>query len=377
MLADLQLVLIQSKKILNEYGLCDYCLGRFFVKKLHLSSAKNLGKKIKTKLGKDIPFCYVCKNKYQKIPEIVTRILEKLDGYEFATFVIGAKIKPSISDRDDILRSRFKLKGVDSFKTDFTNQVGKIIAKKTTKKIDHIEPDIVITYDFKFDSIEITSRPIYFFGTYVKKQRGLSQKQKSCKTCHGKGCLSCNYHGMTEFDSVEGQIFSYLQSKIDCKQVKFTWLGGEDKSSLVLGKGRPFFAKVISPKKRLVTRAKNVKLDGVILKKLESIARLPSKIPSFESKIRLKISSQGMANLENLENLGSPVVVYEESGKRSEKQVKILSYDGEPLDIVIKSDGGLPIKRFVEGNEVYPNLSDLLGVKCRCTEFDFLDVTVK
>ena len=43
----------------------------------------------------------------------------------------------------------------------------------------------------------------------------------------------------------------------------------------------------------------------------------------------------------------------------------------------LKADGGLPIKRFVEGMNVKPNLTNLLGTKCICKQFDFHNVSLK
>ncbi|KAG2480950.1 MAG: tRNA pseudouridine synthase Pus10 [Nitrosopumilales archaeon] len=37
-------------------------------------------------------------------------------------------------------------------------------------------------------------------------------------------------------------------------------------------------------------------------------------------------------------------------------------------------DGGLPIKRFVEGDSVKPNISEILDMNCKCKEFDFYSV---
>ena len=60
--------------------------------------------------------------------------------------------------------------------------------------------------------------------------------------CSGKGCRICNFHGISEFDSVEG-LYSpqFLFEKFGGSTAKFTWIGGEDKSSLVLGTGTTFF----------------------------------------------------------------------------------------------------------------------------------------
>ena len=43
----------------------------------------------------------------------------------------------------------------------------------------------------------------------------------------------------------------YLKQITSGVRVKFSWIGGEDKESLVLGKGRPFFAEIIEPKRRI------------------------------------------------------------------------------------------------------------------------------
>ena len=39
-------VIEETRQILREYRLCDYCLGRMFASKLHLVYHKNLGEKI-------------------------------------------------------------------------------------------------------------------------------------------------------------------------------------------------------------------------------------------------------------------------------------------------------------------------------------------
>ena len=64
------------------------------------------------------------------------------------------------------------------------------------------------------------------------------------------GCHNCNFKGIEYVDSIESKISKFLIQKFDSNQVKINWIGGEDKSSLVLGNGRPFFSKLLNPKKR-------------------------------------------------------------------------------------------------------------------------------
>ena len=62
-------------------------------------------------------------------------MLAESKEYDFSTFSVGAIIKPSIIDRDDFIRSKYKLKGIDSIKTDITKELGKLFSRKTKKKI--------------------------------------------------------------------------------------------------------------------------------------------------------------------------------------------------------------------------------------------------
>jgi tRNA pseudouridine synthase 10 len=296
---------------------------------------------------------------------------------------VGAMIKPSIVDRDDFIRSEFKLKGIDSIKTDITKELGKLFSRKVKKIIDPLNPDVTFTVNLKDESCELRSKSITLSGRYVKSQRGFPQKQKSCDNCSGKGCRICDFHGITEFDSVEGVISKLIFKKFGGTTTKFTWIGGEDKSSLVLGTGRPFFVKIQNPFKRNV-KLPDVIIDSIKLHNLKLVYESPKKSLKFNSTITVKISTESKINSTNLKKLKvlttNPVVVYEKSGKRSEKKVFQVKYkkNSENLfTLSIKAEGGLPIKRFVIGDDIKPGISQILDISCVSEEFDFLDVEVQ
>jgi tRNA pseudouridine synthase 10 len=180
-----------------------HCLGRLFSKQMHLSSNKLLGKKLNQNSTQK---CYVCKNLFENLNHFLKLMIDKSSDYSFKTFSIGVMIKPSIVDRDDSIRSQYKLKGIDSIKTDITKEIGKLYSKKTKKTIDHLDPDVTFTLNFKDESCELRSKSITLSGRYVKSERGFSQKQKPCDNCSGKGCRVCDLHGIAEYDSVEGVI---------------------------------------------------------------------------------------------------------------------------------------------------------------------------
>lgn len=362
--------LIHSEKISKEHDLCANCFKRLFLKKV-------AGKKHRKKYSK----CYICKNVFSNLNQYVEKMLEISSDFQFSTFVTGAILKPSFVDRDDFIRSKYKLKGIDSLKTELTRTISKEFQKKTKKKIDFQNPDVTFTINFKNDSCDLRSKPVYLFGRYTKNTRGFPQKQKPCENCKGKGCVSCNQHGILNFDSVEGKISEYLFKKFGAIQVKITWIGGEDKTSLVLGLGRPFFAKLINPQKRKIRLIKKIKLKEISISNLKTIKQIPQGPIPFKSKIQIQVTSDNKIDSSVLKNLKSikktTVLIHEKSGKEAVKSVYSLSYKKTTptsFSLNLTADGGLPIKKFVESDSVKPNISEILDLNCKCKEFDFYGV---
>jgi tRNA pseudouridine synthase 10 len=310
-------------------------------------------------------------------------MIDSTSNYSYCTFSVGTTVKPSIVDRDDYIRSHYKLMGVDSVKTDITKELGKSFSKKTKKILDFLDPEINLIINFKNESCELYSKSITFSGRYVKTLRGISQKQKSCINCNGRGCKTCLFHGISEFDSVEGIISQYIFKKFGGTTTKFTWIGGEDNSSLILGDGRPFFVKLQHPNKRK-SKLTSTDLNSVKLKNLKIIDKFPKKPITFSSSVKIKISSKNTLDTQYLRKLknicNAPVMVYEKSGKYFEKQIFSLNYkknSSHNFSLFMKVEGGLPIRRFIEGGDVSPNISEFLNCECKCDVFDFYGIDVQ
>ncbi len=380
-MSNYQTVVPMANEIIKKYGLCDHCMGRLFSKQLSLSSNRLLGKKL-NKSQHSSAKCYICKNLFDNLEHFLKLMIKASSNYWYSTFSVGAIIKPSIVDRDDHIRSQYKLRGIDSIKTDVTKELGRSFSKKTHKLVDHLDSEITFTLNLKDELCQLRSKSVTFSGRYVKTLRGLPQKQKSCENCFGKGCRTCDFHGISEFDSVEGMISKFIFAKIGGTIAKFTWIGGEDKSSLVLGTGRPFFVKIQNPLKRNL-KLSEVDLDSLKLHHLNLVHESPRKAVRFNSSISIRISTESEINSTNLKKLkdlpNDPVVVYDNFGKRSEKKVFDVRYrrnSKNMFTLIIRAEGGLPIKRLVSGDNVVPGISKILDVRCTCQEFDFLDVEV-
>ena len=381
-MSEYQKITTIANQIIKKYDLCDNCLGRLFSKQLHLSSNKLLGKKL-NKNPNSTQKCYICKNLFDNLNHFLKLMLDLSKSHSFLSFSVGAIIKPSIVDRDDYIRSKYKLKGIDSVKTDISKELRKSFSKKTKKTIDLLDPDLTFTLNLKDESCQLHSKSISLFGRYVKSMRGITQKQKSCENCSGKGCRVCKFHGISEFDSVEGIISKFLFEKIGGSIAKFTWIGGEDKSSLVLGTGRPFFVKIQNPLKRNL-KLTPVTFNSLKISNLKIISESPKKPLKFNSSIKAKISTKDKIDSKSLKKLKEltqhPILVYEKSGKRSEKKafsVKYKKNSSNTFTLFIKAQGGLPMKRFVNGDDVSPGISQILNTSCICQEFDFLDIEVQ
>jgi len=377
-------ILLKSKTILKEYTLCDSCLGRFFIKLTGFSSTQRLGAKVKNSLNfKTTTKCYICKNLLSMSDFYVKMMQDVSTGYTFSSFLIGAILKRSVIERDDKIRSKFRLRGVDGIKTEITRELGKRFAKKTGIALNYLLPDITFTINFRTEKCEVKTKPVFFYGKYIKNRRGIPQKQEPCKDCKGTGCIFCNNHGIVHFDSVEGRISQFLYEKFGTVQAKFTWIGGEDKTSLVKGDGRPFFVKLISPKRQHIHLSKKSVFDEIIISNLRRIDYIPRGSIPFRSKITISIitkkaiSSDKLRKLKQLRNMH--VIIIDTRIKRIKKIIHKLVYRKNSIrsfTIEIDADGGLPIKRFVEGNNVTPNITDILNTQCFCKKFDIKQITL-
>lgn len=380
----LALVIENTKGLLKEHPLCDHCLGRMFAEKLGVVSHKRLGNKIRNMLKQRPPkTCYICKNMMLNLDLHLKKMIDITKEYQFSTFLIGAILQPSIHDRDDLIRSKFKLRGIPSIKSDVTREMGKSFSRKTRSKVDYQNPDMVFTIDFKKEYYDIKPKAVLLQARYTKNIRGLPQKQKPCDQCEGKGCFVCDFHGIREFNSVEGKIAKFLIDKFGAQQAKITWIGSEDESSLVMGNGRPFFVKLVNPRKRNVSLQKKLDLDGVLIHKMHVISKIPSDPVRFRTEVVMEVDAENeithdaLGELEKLE--GRSVVLYENSGRKHKKVIYDIKLNRESetsFKIMMKSDGGIPLKRFVAGQDVEPSISSILETNCKCKLFDFNKIII-
>ena len=126
---------------------------------------------------------------------------------------------------------------------------------------------------------------------------------------------------------------------------------------------------------------KKIKLGSLTINNFKIIDDVPKKPLGFRSLIEIKIITEHdvePSSLKKLKNfMDAPIIVYENSGKRSEKKIFDVRYkinSKNKFTLKIDAEGGLPIKRFLIGDNVVPGISQTIENNCKCDEFDFLEI---
>lgn len=302
----------KASGLLGRHALCDHCLGRLFARGAGQASYELSGRRLRRSLeaaagGPGAPpaaaaagpapaagpsaRCYVCRGLFDNLPDMLDLMETTAAEYEFDTFAVGATIKPSILDRDDHVRSAYRLQGSDCIKTGLVRELGRRFARMTRRRQDRHEPEVLIKVQPADRYCEVSPKPVAVFGTYLKQRRGVPQKQEACTSCLGRGCSACEFHGMPACgESVEGQISDLLFDRLGGRTIRFTWIGGEDRESLVAGRGRPFYARIQRPKRRRIRIPRSMSLGhGVLVSRLRDVAASDVGPLAFSSRARIRV----------------------------------------------------------------------------------------
>jgi tRNA pseudouridine synthase 10 len=357
----------------NSISLCKECrIRQGFIDRRNLKEANE---------------CFICNNLMSKLETINNALVSRMgEGYEFRTFQIGVSLPSSYIEREDNIRSRLRLKGRNSIKNQFLSNLREMLKHALNKEMDYISPDLRIDLIINENNeffFNIIPTPIVLACKYLKKRRGIPQKHKGLAIT--KDQLLDNDSQYDNSFSLEEVVSGYLKQLTSGANVKFSWIGGEDKESLVLGKGRPFFAEIIKPKRRIITEHNiNMKEKGIELFVLSASKNLPRYPMKFDSMTRVSIIAERLVSnkeLECLPSLSGRTVWFRNKKRiirRDVHSVKVGKIDGKSFDLEINAEGGLHIKQFVGGKEYCePNVSTMLGVRCECLNFDIMDVWLR
>ncbi|MFW9974396.1 MAG: tRNA pseudouridine(54/55) synthase Pus10 [Candidatus Thorarchaeota archaeon] len=233
--------------------------------------------------------CHLCydgrKSVFDRISEISQRAINLVKDIEFDNFLVGTIPNPQLDERQDDLRAKYSLLHAEVLKSDFSRELGKYLHEILKKEVEFERPHLVFIYNMVNDKVRLQINPVFIFGRYQKLVRGIPQSRWDCKKCRGKGCKQCNGTGRLYPDSISEYIGNVAQRLLKGTKFKFHAAGREDIDVLMLGDGRPFVVEVSEPRVRTPD--------------LKSLMKIINK----ESKKRIRVKDLKITNREQSQKL--------------------------------------------------------------------------
>ncbi len=384
-------------KLLSVFSICHHCISR------QIEINDSIRSKIQLISNKNNENCYICHGLLSRISTIVLSIKSKIEKYEFENWLMGIKLPTYMYENEDVVRSKFKIKGKDNIKTDFLKRLRNEIFLLLKKPIVFKRPDIVINLEILQDDsydVLIQSKPLFVLGRYTKNISGIEQKNKNTKK-DIESITNSYYDTNSSEDKIYVSIEQVIKEQLssfygDKKKEDITifWIGSEDRESLVMGKGRPFIAQIFNPEKRSLSKtnivfSNNKKLEkyhrrgkGICIFVDKILDKMPQSKICFLTTIRIYIECKQSISKNEIQKLNILKDKEITANYKSKKIIKkIYSIKSEYTDtnkfvLTIVSDGGLFIKQFIGdiSSVMKPNVSEILGKTCTCLKFDILDI---
>jgi len=389
--------IIEEVEAILGYGeTCNHCLGRFFGKRSFSLTNEERGRALRITREiaanelhhePDPESCWICGGELSRTEDWAEKVVEALAGIEFATFLIGTKVPPLVTESEEMVWSDLALRDPEPLKAEMNREVGKAVSALTGKPADLKKPDIVAILDLAEGTVEVQVNPVFFAGRYLKYERGIPQTHWDCRACRGAGCEKCNFTGKQYADSVEELIGRPTVEAFDAANAVLHGAGREDIDARMLGSGRPFVMEVEAPRKRSVDLALleeeiNQKAEGRVAVHLTGWAdrKMVQSLKSDKAhkKYRILVEIDGSVTPDEfrmaLDQLKGVTirqrtpnrVSHRRADKVRERQVLDIRCTGEEDGrywVEVVGEAGLYIKELVSGDSgrTQPSLAQILG----------------
>ncbi len=364
--------------------LCEFCHKRNF-KNCSLSILK-YSTDINIQLNHEHT-CFICENFFKVVlPSIIIKIdsqLAEFKNYK-SKIDIGTTLPYRFYEKEDYIRSIFKIKGLVNIKNEINFRIREEIKRTFQFEIDHANPecklDIVINEDLSF-SVNSKNRQFYLIGRYKKLKRGIPQKIQAEKESAISGSNNndtINYSKSAL--SVESFVLNALSYLYSTNAIKISWTGGEDRNSLVAGGGRPFIVKIKS-NTPVIKYREFFKGDGMEIwfKKIEP--KLIKDIHRYRQQVKVLVKlEEDFSDRNDLEEKVKSIVgkvkfeIKKKTMIRNIYESTLVAIEKNNLEIHLCLDNGIPIKQLIGGMDpIEPCFSRILGCKCECLYFDIME----
>jgi len=403
-------MLEQAKRALKEHELCNRCLGRLFGKIGHGLTNQERGTAVRKKLKEsgvmsgEAASCWLCDNVFDGLEDFAGIASEKIEGLEFDTFLVGTRLTPYTTNREEQLWAEAGITDAELLKSEFNREFGKILSARWEKQVDFKRPDIVILVEPEYGNMEVEINSLFLYGRYRKLIRGIPQTHWPCRYCRGKGCEHCNGTGKMYETSVEEIVAQKVMEATGGSGERFHGMGREDIDAVMLGTGRPFVLEITNPRKRHLdlqslmrdinsSAIERVEVSDLRYSGKEEVVRIKQLAPPktysvsvvFEETIDSERLKKGIAVLRRAEiSQQTPKRVLHRRADRVRKRkvikIEVLNPSESEMitgaEIEVKAQSGTYIKELMhgDGGRTLPSLAELLGVRVTVESLDVIHI---
>ena len=453
--------IIEKAAMALDRDLCDHCLGRLFAKAGFRLSNEERGKALRICLAlsvesreggaavKDLPFldrvpiherkrapadvpspdkdegggwsvpvtpslgtpwrdasgdegeCWLCGGIFDDLDDLASMVEASTRDLEFSTFLIGCRIDPAITEKEQKLWEAVDPPCPEPLKEELNREIGKLVSKMLPdREFDKDDPEVAFVVDPFFKKVDAQVKPLFVYGRYNKLKRGIPQTRWPCRTCKGKGCAACQGTGKTYMTSVEEMIGVHFTADAKAEDFKLHGMGREDIDVLTLGTGRPFILEISRPRTRSIdleglgakvnsasegvvhvrdlrfakrSEVQQIK-DGTTLKRYRAVISSTSHLEEEKVKYAISLLAQSPIKQRTPERVAHRRADLVRTRSVHEAEVSMLG-DGRAM-VDLLTDGGLYIKELLNGDKgrTQPSLSSLLGCDITVESLDVIDV---
>ncbi len=384
------MIIEKAEKVLEEYPLCNHCLGRLFAK---------LGKGENSKRGASIRLivnmereirgikplnepkeCVLCFNVFDQIEKVSSYVREKAETIEFESFLIGSKFPEEILKKEKEIVKKFELEYWEPINREFNRELGKKLEEILKRPVNKSSPDIVFIVNPYKEEVHFQIKPLFIYGRYRKLIRGIPQTPL-------KGYK----------ESIASLICTSFSKRTRGRCI-FHGAGREDIDVRMLGNGRPFILEIKSPKRRKIDLneiIEEINASGKIqvldlrFSTREEMRKILTKNPKkiYEALVYVE-DGVDITDIMKVEKALTNVLIHQKTPKRVLRrradiirERKVYWAKGELLDkrhfkLKLLVDGGLYIKELISGDDgrTIPSVASILKKQASCKLLDVLEV---
>ena len=372
-----------ARSILERSSICDNCLGRQFAQLSTGMTNRERGRILRGELG--IPEtkkkCSVCSGFFQGIEGYAKEAVRLLKELEFRSFAVGTIMSSDLIKREESLWEDVGIEHCETLKAESNRELGKIIEKKTRKRVDEKNPEVNVILNLQKNRIELQINPLFVSGKYKKLVRGIPQTK-------------WDKYKETVEDIIAKPIMSYSMGSGHAMHAA----GREDIDARCLD-WRPFVFEILGPRKRSlklkemgakINRSGKVKVKDLRFSSRKDVAETKSMQPDktyraivvFENPLKNGGLDAMNGVLGRIRQKTPKRVMHRRADKTRVRQVKGIRWrviNNKKLEIEIKGEAGLYIKELVTGDDgrTSPSISELLKNPARVESLDVVKIHLK